>query len=234
MTYRNITTNNGTFNPADYDYDRITRIITASVLGDGNLNINKGSKNAYYRTSKTNGHSDYFGWLRNVVELIVPTRTSVVPEALYRGTAYVSKALDRLESRTHPLLTDLHSLIYHDRKKVLSESLELDAEMIAILLMDDGSRDARDGYIRIATDGFRLDSVEIMQEQFEAATELPWAVVKTTPLKDGTPAYRLHLPRRYVADLAIVLRPWVFPSFYYKLGLELDGVTEIPLKMRSI
>jgi hypothetical protein len=234
MTYRNITTNQNPFNSGDYDYDRITRIITASVLGDGNLNINKGSKNAYYRTSKTNGHSDYFGWLRNVVELIVPTRTTVVPEALFRGTTSICKAQDRLESRTHPLLTDLHSLIYHDRKKVVFEKLELDAEMIAILLMDDGSRDARDGYIKICTDGFSLASVEILQEQFEAVTELHWTVFKQGNLKDGTPAYNLRLARRLVEDLAITLKPWMFPSYYHKIGLELDGVTPIPLKMRSI
>jgi hypothetical protein len=234
MTYRNIITNQGTFNPADYDIDRITRIITASVLGDGSLQVYRGSKNALYDTKKTVGHSDYLDWIRSVIELVVPTKTYVMAEVPHRGTSHVSKAADRLWSRTHLMLTELHRTLYRDRKKTVPEGTELDLESIGILLMDDGSRSTTHGYINICTDGFSLDSVEILQEQFSAVTELPWTVVKGSPLKDGTPAYQLRLARRHVEDLTIALKPWTFPSFYYKLGLELDGVTPIPLKMRSI
>jgi hypothetical protein len=233
MTYRNIVTNQGEFNPADYDYDRITRIITASVLGDGSLEDR--GKNSRYITVKTHGHEDYLSWIRSVIELIVPTKTYVMPEALFRGTASICKAADSLQSRTHPLLTELHATYYVNRKKVAPENLELDAEMIAILLMDDGSRNGTEGYVKICTDGFRLDSVEIMQEQFEAATELPWSIIKTGRLsKAGEVCYNLYLPRRHVADLAIVLKPWMFPSYYHKIGLELDGITPLPLKIKSI
>jgi hypothetical protein len=237
MTYRNIVTNQGEFNPADYDIDRITRIITASVLGDGNLTLAKGCINARYVTSKVVGHDDYLSWIRSVVELLVSTKTYALPakRSSIRGKDCSVKAQDFLQSRSHPLLTDLHAVYYVDGKKGVPENLELDAEMIAILLMDDGMRCSTAGYIKICTDGLSLNSVEIMQEQFSAVTDLPWAVVKTSRLsKAGEVCYNLRLARRHVEDLTIILSPWIFPSYLYKVGLEPDGITPIPLKIKSI
>lgn len=228
------TTNQGQFNSAEYDIERIIRIITASVLGDGSLYIQKTGKNAEYQTTKTIGHDDYLSWLRSVVELVVPTKTYVKPEKLIKNTVYIRKATDYLQSRTHPLLTELHQTYYKDRKKVVPEGIELDLESIAVLLMDEGSRNTAHGNVVICTDGFDLTSIEILHEQFTAVTDLPWTIVKRTPLKDGTLSYRLYLARRYAVKLAILLKPYVFPSYFYKLGLELDGITEIPLKIHSI
>jgi hypothetical protein len=236
MTFRNIVTNQGEFNPADYDIDRITRIITASVLGDGGLCIGKGMKNARYNTAKVIGHLDYVDWLRNVVELITPTKTynrSSKPYNIY-GIIGVSKGYDALQSKSHQLFTEIHEACYKNRKKVVPETLELDAETVAMLLMDDGTRHNGDGYVKICVNGFDLASVEILHEQFVEVTGLSWVIAKATALKNGDQAYELRLPRRHVEKLAIMLKPYTFPSFYYKLGLEPDGVTPIPLKMRSI
>lgn len=157
----------------------------------------------------------------SVVELIVPTVTYAVSERMYaiNGLVGWTKAHDVVQSRVHPILTTLRETYYRDRKKVVPQDLKLDLEMIAILLSDDGSRNKRDGRIRICTDGFDYDSVKVLHEQFVAVTGLPWKIVKAQILKDGSQAYRLHLSRRHAEDLAIQLKPFMFPSFYYKLGL---------------
>lgn len=218
MTYVQTTAQ---INPAEYDLDRIIRIITASVLGDGGLQLQEDCKNARFQTAKTIGHSDYLGWIRSVVELIAPTVTYTVSERMYaiNGLVGWTKAHDVVQSRVHPILTGLRETYYRDRKKVVPQDLKLDLEMIAILLSDDGSRSKLDGRIRICTDGFDYDSVKVLHEQFVAVTGLPWKIVKGQVLKDGSQAYRLHLSRRHAEDLAIQLKPFMFPSFYYKLGL---------------
>jgi hypothetical protein len=236
MTLQSVTTNQGLFNSADYDLDRVMKIITASILGDGSLIIDPQGKNARYDTAKTIGHDAYFNWLRSVVEQITQTRTYTRPEKVYsiNGRFGVSKTYSQLTSRTHPLLTGLHAAYYRNGKKIVPEDLELDLEMVAILLQDDGTRNVSYGFIQICTSGFDLQSVTTLHSLLIEATDLPWSIVKAGALKDGTPAYNIYLGRRYVEELANLLKPYVFSSYYHKLGLEPDGVTPIPLKTRAI
>lgn len=198
--------------------NELTRLVSAMVIGDGSLRKWKGVKNAGYGFSQLATHKDYVDWQVSVLSEI--TKTSV---AFYDETEG-HKASYKLWTKSHPFFTTLYDRTYFDgRKSVSTHDLQLlDWQGLAIWYMDDGYiLDSDDKYQRgnifLSTDNFTHAEVIILQKTLYNNFSLPFNIRKRGYKKDGTQIYRLVLTKKNADTFINGVKPFLFPSFEYKL-----------------
>jgi hypothetical protein len=128
----------------------------------------------------------------------------------------------RVQSKAHPKLTKIRNRIYLEGKKVIEPHMLtlLDAEALAIILMADGSRKKiilasgeESPLYRLHTNGFSYGDNYQLAGAIKEKLNIQFNVEK-----QATNKYGLTLPKHFNKQFEALVHPFIFESFYYKIG----------------
>jgi len=117
------------------DKKQLNKLISAFSMADGGLYKRSDNGNAYFMMNMLSCHDDYIEWVRETLSNLVHVNKNKVLNPCKRPQT-------NLNSRSHPLLTEIHKRIYRDcGYKGLDEHWinNIDFEILAIFYMADGS-----------------------------------------------------------------------------------------------
>jgi hypothetical protein len=109
----------------------------------------------------------------------------------------------------------IHKLFYKNGKKVISSNIEkyITPLSLAVLIMDDGGW-AKPG-VRIATNNFKLEEVQLLAEIFRNKFDLDCTVQKIGTISQ----HSIYIKGLSIPTLKELVLSYLHPSMYYKLGL---------------
>lgn len=120
----------------------------------------------------------------------------------------------RFNTYTYSSLLDIYKLFYtSDKKKVIPNNIDelLTPLALAIWIMDDGT--FKSPGLRIATNCFKKQEVELLVKALETKFNLKSSLHKN---QDN---YQLYIKKESISILKKLVLPHMVPSMHYKLGL---------------
>jgi hypothetical protein len=202
----------------------ITKIVTASLLGDGCLDIPKdGSINARYRQPKIMPNRDYIEWLGETIKDVCGIRYYTFQPKMPNAQEQIM-----LYTRVHPFFTSIYRRMYPNGHKVVDKHYLtlLDWESLAVWYQEDGTlhvvkQKAKHGNKEYAcpllcTDSFSYGDQHLLRIALKERLNLDFNVVSSRR-KNGNQYYRLRLRSRDIAKFMDNISPYIQESFKYKL-----------------
>lgn len=197
----------------------LVKLISYISMGDGGLYMGGGARNASFAMNMKQENSDYIYFCKEVLEQVVGCSVTERKVEGNRQPQY------RLQSKTHPLLTEIRDRIYTDKYKGIDpHALKmLDAEALAILYMCDGSlvvtepwqtnRGSVNTEYSVTLNMKRLSYGDqfILKKALKDMLDLEWNINRQGAY------YYLRLRTKDVDKFMEMVAPYVFPSFQYKL-----------------
>ena len=180
-------------------------VIIGTILGDGYLRIVPGCQDAFLEVNHAVSQCEYVMWKYEVLKGV----RAGAPK-MRRGNG-MRQAI-RFYTRQSEELTELHSVFYRDKVKVIPHDLKLDSTMLSVWFMDDGSR-CREFDVYLNTQQFDAESQKIL---LEALYKLG---LEATLNKDKE-YKRIRFLKKSIPRLFEIMKPNIVPSMYYKIGLE--------------
>jgi hypothetical protein len=199
----------------------LTRLISAMVIGDGSLRKWQGVKNAGYSFGQIATHKDYVDWQMNILSEIT------TPSVKWYDAKEGHQAIYKVWTKSHPFFTTLYDRTYFNgRKSVSTHDLELfDWQSAAIWFMDDGYRlksadKNQRGNVFYSTDNYTHAEVILLQKVLYNKLNIPFNIRRRGYKKDGTIIYRLVATKDNAERFIEGIKPFILPSFEYKLSSE--------------
>jgi hypothetical protein len=90
--------------------------------------------------------------------------------------------------------------------------------------LDDDDYTPKSGTLRLATNSFRKEDVELLQLALNERFQILCNLHKE---KQNPPSYRLYFPRTETEKITLLVKPCIVPSMMYKLGLNPDGTHKL-------
>ena len=174
------------------------RLVLGSMLGDGYLV--KTTRGYAFRVNHSILQKDYVDWKHNLL------RDFVNSNPRQSGSTYYFRTI------THPKFVELRKLFYKNRLKVIPKKLletTLDPFILAVWIMDDGSRDGRQ--LRINTQCFSREEQIFIQYVLRAKLGIE------TTLNRDKDQLRLRIGAKSMERLRELIEPYIIPSMLYKL-----------------
>jgi hypothetical protein len=201
----------------------LTKIVAASMLGDGHIRIpNDGSINAQYMTSKTEPHLDYLEWLDDRLSTL--TKTS-----RYRFQPKMLNALPCIVLKTGclPFYTKFRERMYGTGQKCVDPHYLtlLDWEFMAVWFQEDGTLNTRyrkncyEMQASIATNCFSYGDHVLLTRAIEERLGFPAHIRKYTG-KSGNRQYNIVFRTKFIPKLLDGMAPFIQPSFAYKCSYD--------------
>lgn len=184
---------------------RLRTIIMGTLLGDANLN----RRGSHYRLLIKHGKSQQslIEWKREQLKAITGMEinefSQKVKGKLYRFCQFVTL--------THPAFTDLHTIFYRGRNKIVPariNELITDPLALAVWIMDDGAR-AGAG-MTIQTHSFFKNGVERLKKLLKDNFRL------TVSLRKNKDRAILYIPKAEIPRLKMLVREHILPEYMYK------------------
>lgn len=202
----------------------LTKIVAASLLGDGCVHTPPEYKNCVYSTSKTIDHQDYIDWLSNRLGTLTEIKTGVV-----HMNKYVANAKDQIHLRTraHPFYTKFRERMYGTGKKCVDPHYLtlLDWEFMAVWFQEDGTLNTRyrkncyEMQASIATMCFSYGDHLLLARAIQEKLNIP-AHIRPITNKVGERQYLLTFKRKFIPTLLDGIAPFMVPSFQYKCSYD--------------
>ncbi len=180
-------------------------VIIGTVLGDGYLRIVPGRRDAFLEINHALSQREYVMWKYDVLNGI---RAGAPKVRKGNGT----RTAIRFQTRQSEELTEIKSLFYKDRIKVIPSDLQLNPVILAVWFMDDGSR-CRESDVYLNTQQFDTDSQLIL---IQALKKLG---LEATLNKDKD-YFRIRFLKKSIPKLFSLIEQTIIPSMQYKIGLE--------------
>jgi hypothetical protein len=199
------------------DKKELYKYVSAFVMGDGGVYYS--GKNCRYQASKLTANLDYVLWQQSILSEI--THVNVRDVVNLRGD---QKPHTYLETRSHPIFTDVRKRVYIDNYKSVDPHYLtlLDWEMLAILYMDDGSLDVDKRCD--ATPTARLNTKRL---SYGDSWLLKKAIKDTLGIEFNVSRHYDRWFLRLRAKDALTffngISPFIVPSFRYKLPHPSDS-----------
>ena len=175
-------------------------LVIGSLLGDGYLA--KTTRGYAFRVNHGCVQKDYVDWKYSVLRNLVNSPPRYAEKCYYFRTV------------SHPFFDRLRKQFYSGRKKVVPYELveeRLNPFVLAVWIMDDGSRDSRQ--LRINSQSFSKEENLFLRDLLDAKLG-----IKAT-LNQDKEKYRLRISARSMRALAQLVKPNIIPSMLYKLPL---------------
>ena len=194
----------------------ITKIVAASLLGDGSVGIPPdGSINAKYRQPKTVDHTDYVNWLSDRLETVTPTNRYE-----WQPKQPGAKRQVMLQSRTHPFYTAFRNRMYPNGHKVVDPHYLtlIDWEFMAVWYQEDGSSGLAQGrYVKpvLCTDCFSYGEQHLLRDAIKERVGVEFNVKSYRTARRQM--YRLHLNKKDINAFMDGVSSYICPSFSYKI-----------------
>lgn len=148
---------------------RLTRheleVIQGCLLGDGCLSINGKSSCFMYGSS----NYDHVKYVWDQIKRLSTPRYESGPVELKIYDKRTGKTYTRYEIRTknNIFFYNLRMVWYPEGIKIVPKDLKLTNTIIRLWYIGDGSLDKSHGYIKLCTDSFDKDSLELLNEQLQ-------------------------------------------------------------------
>ena len=205
----------------------LTKIIAASLLGDGGVNIPPdGSINAHYVLRQIEEHNDYVDYIREYIESKVGTRIQRY-EPKPNEQMKNPKPVLSLITRVHPFFTKFRERMYPNGHKVVDPHYLtlIDYEFLAIWYQEDGtlvnvpkpsvSKDYIRQEVYLYSLNFSYADNKLLSAAIYEKTGLHWNVQRHH--SRGNIYYKLYLARKDIPIFMNCIEPFIQPSFRYKL-----------------
>jgi hypothetical protein len=191
--------------------------VYAFTMGDGCIFRNKTAKNSAFVANIIVDNRDYAEWRAEKLRAITGVR---ITECEPRG--FGKKRLLRTESRQHPTFNIVGKRLYGENgKRVDSHALTYMCwEFLAILYQDDGSvnvdkRCSTSTSVMLHTNRYSEADHHMLAKAIYNATGLPFDVRHRTV--DNKLYWGLYLRSRFYQDFKAGVKPYILPSFMYKI-----------------
>jgi hypothetical protein len=163
--------------------DRTLALILGSLLGDGSLKLHQGYVNARFSFRHSSKQRNYFMWKAGQL-LEISGAKSVFLQA---PDGFSSNTKLRYQSQALPALTEIYQLthdskLFRIRRKWLNKMSSLS---LAIWWMDDGSLISNFRKGVLCTDGFDLESVQLLARYLQVVWKVQTHVAPIVRLRDG-------------------------------------------------
>lgn len=204
------------------DKKQLNKLISAFSMADGGLYKRNVNGNAYFQMNMLTIHDDYIEWVKTTIEQLVHVNKTKVSNPCKRPQT-------NLNSRTHPVLTKIHSRIYREcGYKGLDEHWiqNIDWEILAIFYMADGGLhveqpNSKKGLINpspnVALHMKRLSYGDqwFLKKSIKDNLGIEFNIVKHT--NNDKVYYFLRLRNKDIKIFMEGISPYVKETFYYKL-----------------
>ncbi|MDD2274654.1 MAG: hypothetical protein PHG37_02475 [Candidatus Pacebacteria bacterium] len=178
-------------------------LIIGSVLGDGYIRIMPGRKDAFLEVNHSLKAKDYVDWKYFVLKNICNSEPKEM-ETNEGRHAY------RFFTKQDKEITEIYNLFYRDGKKIISKELEINPIVLAVWLMDDGSKS--NGGVYLNTQQFSmLDQKRLLHKLREIGLR--------ARLNRDKKYYRIRFLKESIPKLIEIVQPHIIPSMRYKIEL---------------
>ncbi len=173
-------------------------LVIGSLLGDGYLT--ETTRGYAFRVNHGLRQKDYVDWKFRILRNIVNSSPKFSKNCYYFRTV------------SHVFFNQLREQFYSGRIKVVPRKLietRLNAFILAIWIMDDGSRDG--GQLRINSQSFSKLENSFLQDVLYAKLGI------SSTLNRDKGKYRLRMCACSMKTLMRLIRPYIIPSMLYKV-----------------
>jgi hypothetical protein len=197
----------------------LNKRLYAFAMFDGHIMFPGDSLNGCLVVNMLEENSDYIEMVTNTLEEVPITYNISLP-AIYIKDGFNRKQQVRLQSHNHPIFTKIHERMYIEGRKVVDPHMLtlMDAEFLAIAFMADGSR-YQDKRWANSTPSYRLHLNNLSYGDLMLIKD---SLKETFGLEINTrkkgPRYDLAVPNGFSGLFEEIVKPYVLPSFQYKLG----------------
>jgi hypothetical protein len=214
----------------------VVAVIVGNLLGDGHLKITRQSGGLAFVFSKK--HIEYAQYFHTFFSLRGYSKTNPF---VCKKNKVKTKFYETIRFGTFffKSFIPLHHMFYreatlHDRVsgrgterfiKIIPKNIEnfLTAQSLAIWFMDDGTFLKKEQIVHFSTHCFMKEEVEFLQQTLQKKFNLTFLVYRASRGKSGKEQYVLTLSRKQLFSFIQLVKPFMIPSMYYKLGLNLKG-----------
>ena len=207
----------------------LTKIVAASLLGDATINKDDSgnrNRNGNFRIKQLDIHKDHLEYLAERLEQL--TRISwffyKYRDKMVNGKQSCQNPYWMIKSMNHPFYTKFRERMYGTGKKAVDPHYLtlLDAEFLAIWYMQDGflRRNSTRGThtAEICSDNFTYGDHELLRVALKEKLNLNWSITHKNINKEGLRTYRLTLNRKEFDMFVEKVKPFIQPSFEYKIN----------------
>lgn len=174
-------------------------IVIGTMLGDGYMRC---KTNAHLQITHSIHQKSYVDWMYGVLKDCVLT-----PPKLYKGNG--KRIGYRFFTRSLPCFTDIYKQFYIHQKKVIPFDLKLNAKILAVWYMDDGSRCAKSCY---------LNTQQFPEQEQALLIRLLLRDFGLIAKRDKDKQYyRLRFNVKESKKFVDLVRPHIIPSMAYKI-----------------
>lgn len=198
----------------------LTKIVAASLLGDGSVGIFPTYKNAVYRQPKRIDHKDYAEWLGDKLSTLTRVRyNEFEPKSQFNGQRQIM-----LTTMAHPFYTTFRERMYPNDHKVVDPHYLtlLDWEFLAIWFQEDGST----GYYKhkngstyintvLCSQSFSYGDNHLLRKALSEKLGLDWNVASDR--SGGKQKWFLKLRSSDIEKFMCSVEPYIVDSFKYKI-----------------
>lgn len=197
----------------------LSKLLYAFSMFDGCLIQQTETRNASLIVNMLEENKDYIDAVEATLIQLEIGCTVSRPE-IYSKDGHNRKQQLRLHSAAHPIFTQMRARIYIDGRKVIDPHMltMLDAEMLAIAFMADGSRcvdkrweNARPSY-RLHLNNLSYGDLMLLKTAVKDKLEIE------VNLRKKGDRYDLGIPTAQSSKFESIVAPFIFESFKYKLG----------------
>ena len=192
-------------------------VIIGSLLGDGyaNKRSGEGVRICYRQSIK---HKEYLFWLytfffnRGYTSNLQPRQYTKTIKSK-EGKVYYGYEFNTFTFRSFSLI---HKMFYKNGKKVIPLNIYeyLTPLALAVWIMDDGCWVSSG--VRIATNSFKLEEVEILNNVLKSKYNLE-TTIQNIWLQNQ---YSIYIKKESVNNLRNIVGPYIHSSMLYKLGVD--------------
>ena len=178
-------------------------LIIGSVLGDGHIRIIPGHKDAFLEIKHFLKAKDYVDWKYSVLKNICDSE----PKEREINEGRMAYCFFTKQNKE---ITEIYNLFYQDGKKIIPKELEIDPIVLAVWLMDDGSKS--NGNIYLNTQQFSmLDQKRLLHQLRQIGLN--------ARLNRDKKYYRIRFLKESIPKLIEIVGPHIIPSMRYKIEL---------------
>lgn len=189
---------------------RLYEFLTGCLLGDGHLEKRPGKRNARYAEGGSN--QEYLKWKHEFLSQYLPCsfKEKISSPHILTGREYRGWWI---KTKVHPLLTELHSQWYSDRKFVSQDIIlkYLSEFALIVWFCDDG---CSSNGIRFYTMAFSIDEVTLLKRLLESRFGFQASILTN---QKNQPFIRLGGDSKQ--KLAKIVSSFSIPGMKYKLDL---------------
>ena len=191
----------------DNTVERLTQlqksVIIGTLLRDGYMRIASGRKDAFLEINHSFKQCEYVDWKYKILQNVC-----VSGPKTRKGNE--SRIAYRFYTKQHPEFTELMKMFYVDGKKVIPHTIELNAIILAVWFMDDGSKCSNSDYY-LNTQQFNVgDQNKLVKILSDYGLH--------TRLNKDKKYYRIRFMKSDIPILIEKIKDKIIPSMKYKLS----------------